>query len=97
MSGHFEVGILEHDERRVAAQLERHPFDLVRRLAHDRPADFGRACEADLAHKWVFDQLAPDGLGIEGGDDVGHARGQTCLLEELEDRDRGERRLLRLV
>ena len=38
----LEVGVLEHDERRVAAELEREALDLVGRGADELLADLGR-------------------------------------------------------
>ena len=48
--GRVDVGIVEHDERRVAAEFERELLDRVGALPHQRAADFGRAGEGELAH-----------------------------------------------
>ena len=89
------VGVVEHDERRVAAELHADALDLRGRLLRDELADLGRARERDLAHLRVGDQLATDVLGIARGDEVHHSLGNADLLEDLEHLDREERRLLR--
>ena len=56
----LQVGVLEHDERRVAAELERQALDLVGRRADEILADLGAAGEADLAHARVVEQHVRD-------------------------------------
>ena len=53
VDGRVDVGVLEDDERRVAAELHAQPLQLVGRLAHQDLADAGRAGEADLAQPVV--------------------------------------------
>ena len=56
----FEIGIVEHDHRILAAEFERTVFEaLGRRGAHD-PADRGRAGERDGADYWMFGERRPD-------------------------------------
>ena len=47
--GGLEVGVVEDDEGRVAAELERDLLDLPCALGHEQLADLGRAGEAELA------------------------------------------------
>src|ERR1022692_3090063 len=56
----IEIGVVEYDERRVAAELERYFLDRRRRLLHQHSADVGRAGERDLAHSRVRRHLAAD-------------------------------------
>jgi hypothetical protein len=50
LHGLVQIGIVEHDEGRVAAQFHRHLLHRVGRLADQLLADLGRAGEGDLAH-----------------------------------------------
>ena len=45
-----EVGIIEHDERRIAAKLERDLLDGARALLHQLLADLGRAGESEFPY-----------------------------------------------
>ena len=47
--GRVEVGVVEDDERGVAAELERDLLHLLRALRHQELPDLGRAGEAELA------------------------------------------------
>ena len=53
-----EVGVVEDDERRVAAELERDLLHLPRALRHQELPDLGRAGEAELADERARRQLA---------------------------------------
>ncbi len=91
-----EIGVVEDDERRVAAELERDLLDLARALRHEQLAHLGRAREAELAHERVRRHLAADRRGILGvtGDDGEDAGRHACLLGERCDRERRQRGLL---
>ena len=39
--GVIQIGVIKDDERRVAAQLQRHLFDVFRTLFHQLTANFG--------------------------------------------------------
>ena len=65
-----EVGVLEDEERRVAAELHRHAEDLLRGLLDQLPADLGRAREGELAGARVADQRLHDLTRRLRGDDV---------------------------
>ncbi len=67
--GLVEVGVVEDDEGRVAAELERDLLHLVGALAHEELPDLGRAREPELADRRVRGQLAADRgrvLGVAG-------------------------------
>ena len=90
-----EIGVVEHDERRVAAELERELLHRVGALPVERLADRGRAGEGELAHPAVVAEDLADGRRIRGGHDVEHARRHAGVERELGDRKRAERRLRR--
>jgi len=77
-----EVGVVEDDERRVAAELERELLDRVGALLHECPAGFSGAGEGELAHGGIGAQLAADGARISG-DDVEHAFRDAGALAKL--------------
>ena len=56
----LEVGIVEHDQRRVAAELERDLLDRACALRHQLLADLGRAGEGELADDRVRRELVAD-------------------------------------
>ncbi len=91
-----QVGVVEDEERRVAAELERDLLDLSGALRHQQLADLGRAGEAELAHDRVRGQLAADQrrVGRRSGDDREDAARDAGALGELDQRERRERRLL---
>ena len=72
----LEVGVVEHDVGRLAAQLHRGVLEVPRRLLVDEPAGRVGAGEADLAHQRMLDQRRAH-LGAEAGDDVEHAGRET--------------------
>ncbi|MNK46889.1 hypothetical protein D3C87_656840 [compost metagenome] len=88
-----QVGVVEHDEGRVAAQFQRQLLDGGRALLHQRAADFGRPREAQLAHDIAFAQRGAD-IARAAGDDVEHARGHAGFFSQHGQRQRGQRRLL---
>ena len=64
-AGHrlIEIGVVEHDEGGVAAQLQAQPLDGVGGLAHQQRAHAGRSGEGDLGDHGVAGQLAPMASG----------------------------------
>src|SRR5690606_35825536 len=88
-----QVGVVEHDERRVAAELQRELLDGGRALLHERAAHFGGAGEAELAHDLAFAQRRAD-LARTAGDNVEYAGGHPGFLGQHGQRQRGQRRLL---
>ena len=61
--GGVDVGILEHQERRVAAELHRRLDDIVRRLVQQLAADFGRAGERHHADARIVQHRRDDLAG----------------------------------
>ena len=58
LDGAVEVGVLEDDERRLAAELERQLLAAAGGRLADDPADFGRAGEGDLVDVGMVDERA---------------------------------------
>ena len=75
LHGRVEVGVVEHDERRVAAEFERQLLERAGALLHQLLADRGRAGEGHLAHDRVRRHLAAD-RRRRAGDDVEDARAE---------------------
>ena len=92
LDGAVEVGVVEDDERRLAAELERQAFARAcRRLANDA-ADLGRTGERDLVDARVIDDRGAS-LTV-AGDHVEHARRQADRLADLGKQQRRQRREL---
>ena len=89
-----DIGVVEHDERRVAAELEPDLLHRPRRLAHEELADLGRAGEADEAHRRMLAHRLADG-GRIAGQHVEDARRKAGADGELGQRQRRQRRLRR--
>jgi hypothetical protein len=70
-----EIGVVEHDERRLAAELERQLLAGAGGRLADDAADFGRAGEGDLVDAGCLTILA--GLAV-AGDDVDDALRQPA-------------------
>jgi hypothetical protein len=91
-----QLRVVEDDERRVPAELERDLLQPLRALRHQQLSDLSRSCEAELADERVRGHLAADlgrTLGV-GGDDRQHSFGQARLVGEHAQRERREGRLL---
>ena len=69
--GQVGVGIIEHDEGRLAAQFQEHLLDRGAGHLHDPPADRGRAGEADHVHLGVTGECLAD-RDVGRGQDVDH-------------------------
>ena len=76
-----EIGVVQHDQRRLAAELEQHRLQVLRRALRDDLADARRAGEVDAPHRRVRDQrlgdLAPHpsaSLRDDVDDAIRHAR-----------------------
>ena len=86
-----DVGVLAHDHRVRAAELER---DALHLRACDRdhvPADLGGAGEGDPAHVGMADERVAD-VRAAARDDVEHAVGHAGLGEDARDLERRQRR-----
>ncbi len=89
--GAIEIGIVEDDEGRLAAELEGERLAGTRRLVADEAAHFGRTGEGDLVDTFVRHQ---GGSGFAGtGDDIDDARRQAHLAAEFGEEKRCERRI----
>ena len=89
----LDVGVVEHDVRALAAELERDALEVraARRL-RDQLADLGAAGEGDLVDVRV---LGERGAGVAvARDDVQDAGRDAGLERELAEAQRAERRLL---
>ena len=84
-----EVGRVEDDGRRLAAELERELDAAPRRLAAEELADARRARERHLVDARVGAEVTAR-LGA-AGDDVDDARRHARLGEDLAEEERGER------
>src|SRR5580704_3120837 len=71
----FQVGIVEDDERRIAAELQCHALELrgLHRKRSDMSAHWRRTRERDQAGNWVRGELIAD-LRVRADDDVEEAR-----------------------
>ena len=88
-----KIGVLEHQERRVAAQLHRRPHHVVGRLVQEPPPHLGRAGERDDAHVRVLQHGAHHRARFARRQDVDDARRHARLGQKLGDRQHGERGL----
>ena len=82
-----EIGVVEDDERRVAAEFQRDFLDRRRHLLHQKPSDVGRAGERKLAHAWVRAHLGADRRCL-ARDDVEDAGREACAMRKLGERER---------
>src|SRR5579864_6342171 len=71
----FQVGIIEDNERRIAAELQCHALELrgLHRKRSDMSANWRRTRERDQAGNWVRGELITD-LRVRADDDVEEAR-----------------------
>ncbi|MNH04336.1 hypothetical protein D3C79_636280 [compost metagenome] len=78
----LDIGVGEHDHRRLAAQLQGQAFHLVhRRLAH-RATHRRGAGKAQLVDAWVAGHRRADHAAA-AGDDVQHAVGNARFLHQF--------------
>ena len=91
--GLVDVDVGQDDDRRFAAELQRHPLQRVGRGAVDDLADLGRAGEGDLVDVGMADQPVAGGLA-KAGDDVEHAGREAGLGDQVGEAQRGQRGLL---
>jgi hypothetical protein len=93
LRGGLQVRVGEHEVGRLAAQLEGHALDRLRRSGGDRAADLGRAGERDLGDVRVLDEpRAAD--TPRSGKDVHHALGDAGLERQRSNSSADERREL---
>ena len=80
-----EVGVVEDDQRVVAAELEHDALQLPSGRLGEPPSRLRRAREVEAPHRRVLDELVADRRSVAGRvrDDVQHAGGQARLGEDL--------------
>ena len=93
VDGGVEVGVVEDQERRVAAQLHRDPQQLLGGLLDQPAPDLGGAGEGELAQPRVADQRLHHRARVRGRDDVEHAVGQPGLVQDRGQREHRQRGL----
>ena len=92
-NGDVEIGVLQDDVRRLAAELERDLLQVIGCGLNDELADLRRAGERHLVDPRMRRQCRAGGFA-ETGDDVHHPVGKSRLLDQFAEPQRGERRLL---
>ncbi len=95
LRGEVHVGVIEDDDRRLAAELQVEALDRLRRDPGDALAGHRVAGDGDHAHLGMADQRVTD-VAACAGQHVHHARGQDLGqdLGEGERRERGPSRWL---
>ncbi|KEK17511.1 hypothetical protein BAGA_09795, partial [Bacillus gaemokensis] len=88
--GRFDIGIVEHDEGRVAAQFQRHFLQVVAAGRRQPLAHGGRARERELADARIAGEALADLLGIAGHhlEDAGRDAGLARVVEHSVGRQR---------
>ena len=94
LHGLLEIGVVENDIGRLAAEFERDGLDAARRQPVNMLAGFVAAGECDFRDVLMGDQRLAH-FTPEAGDDVHHARRKSRLLEQLAKSERGDRREFR--
>jgi len=82
------IGIVEHDIGRLAAQLERQRLAAAGGCLADAPTYRGRTGKGDLVYLCVNDHLAHRAVA---GDDIDHTFGQPRLIADVGEQQRGQR------
>ena len=80
--GAFDIGVIEHDQRIVAAEFKHH--SPVPRLRGDRFAYRHAAGKSDQFCKAVRDEFVGD-LARIAGQDLQHRGGQTGFVEHIRE------------
>ena len=85
--GAVDVGIVEHDERRLAAQLEQRRLEVTSRLLGDDAAYARGPGEVHPAHGGVGNDRLGDTVRVlrAAGQEVEHPGGQARLVQDLGD------------
>ncbi len=89
--GRVEVGVVVHDERRLAAELEMHSLEVAAGERLDLPTRLGVTGQRDEVDVRMCRDCRPD-LVAAPGDDVENAVRQPGLLRQLAEHERRERR-----
>ena len=88
-----DVGIVQNDQRRLAAKLQQAALQVARRLLSDLATDTRRAGEIDPPHGGMLDQRMNDPLGLGRcvKNDIQNTGGKPRLLQDLADEAMGAR------
>jgi hypothetical protein len=83
-----KVGVVEHEQRRFAAQLQQRALEQRRRLLGDDAAHPGGPGEVDVGGFRMLDEGAHDrgGVGRVVGDEADRAGGHAGVHERRHDR-----------
>ena len=91
----IQIGVIEHDKGRVAAQLHRTFHHLIGSLFQQDAPNFGRTGEGQLAHNGVFAEFLANLRGRGRGDNRQEPLGNPRFFGEFrhgQRRKRGKRR-----
>jgi hypothetical protein len=83
----IDIGIVEHDKRRIAAELERDLLDGAGALRHQQFSDFGRAGEGEFAHDRIAGEFLADRARTTRHHGY-HAIGNSSALGKFAQRER---------
>ena len=85
--------IVQHNEGRFSAELEKTGLQVFSRAPGNDPADVGRTGEVDSPDGWMIYQRAHHSAGVFGsvGDDVHHVRRKAGLAQCFDDQRMGTR------
>ena len=96
LEGAVDVGVFEHDRRRVAAKLHRHPFHVQTGERRKLFAHSGRPREPDFPDRRVGDQVSADRRRV-AEHEVEHTGRQAGVGESRDQRGAARRRILRAL
>ena len=87
VDGRIDVGVVENEQRGLAAQLQQDRFEMPRRLLGDDAPDPRRTGEVDAFDRGVANQRLDQRGRVGGGmgDDIERARGQTRFEQNPAD------------
>src|SRR5579862_8182702 len=80
--GSGEIGVVQNDVRRLAAEFQRQALHRVQGVLRDQFSDLRRTGERDLLNVGTFRQLRPDDL-TEAGHEIDNARRQTGFMKSV--------------
>ena len=91
--GLLDIGVVEYQQWRLAAQFEQRRLEIAPREFGDHPAHTRRTGEVDAAHRRMGDERRHELGRVLGriGHDVEHPLGQACFLQRLGDEAVGPR------
>ena len=90
----FQIRVVEHQHRRLAAQFQRHLGEVLGRIAHDMARRLRTAGKADARDQGMGGQHPPARLA-KAGYDVNHAFRKARFLDQLGEFQHRRRRVFR--